>query len=213
MSKDAVQRSRHLGEVQRVDEQPGISDLPAPAAAHEAPELLLSGPSLPRRLLLEGAEGAKVALSVDHLFHGGGTEGADQLVLQVRDAHIETESFKIGASEVRAEAGALESALELTLLRRVAEARQPDVQSARAEQIEKSSDGLRASHRHDGNFLGGEVPATSRSQRFECALVADPFDEDDSTCRRGGRVTVVRSDLHRSTSLPKRASGQEPLKP
>jgi hypothetical protein len=91
MSKYPVQRARHAGEIQRVDEQGGRVDLPAAVGAEEAPELLLNGSSSPRRLLLEGAERFQFTPSVDHLFHGGGTEGADELVLQVYNAHVETE--------------------------------------------------------------------------------------------------------------------------
>jgi hypothetical protein len=69
VSEYAVERPRHLAEVERIDEQPRVSDLPAAAAAHEAPELLLSGPSLPRGLFLEGAERSKITMSVDDLFH------------------------------------------------------------------------------------------------------------------------------------------------
>ena len=60
--------------MQRVDEQARVSDLPASATTHEAPKLILSGPSLPRRLPLEGAERSKLTLGVEDLFHGGGTE-------------------------------------------------------------------------------------------------------------------------------------------
>ncbi len=127
VSKYAVQWRRHLGEIQRVDEQGRVSDLPAAVGADEAPELLLLGPSSPGRLLLEGAERSKLTPSVDEPFHRGGTEGADQLVLQVRDAHVETESLHSGASEVGAEAGPLETAPEGALLGGVTEARQPDV--------------------------------------------------------------------------------------
>ena len=67
-------------------------------------------------LLLEGAERSKVALRVDDLLHGGGAERADQLVLQVCDAHVEAEPFHLGASEVGAEAGPLEPAPEVALL-------------------------------------------------------------------------------------------------
>ncbi len=81
MSKYQVKRPRHLGEIKRLDEQTRVADLPSAAAAHEAPKLLFSGPSLPRSLLLEGAEGSKLFLSVNDLFHGGGTKSADQLVL------------------------------------------------------------------------------------------------------------------------------------
>ena len=117
--------------MQRVDEQARVSDLPASATTHEAPKLLLSGPSLPRRLLLEGAERSKLTLGVEDLFHGGDTERADQLILQVCDAHIETERFHIGASEVGAEAGPLDTVAELTFLCGVTETRQSDIKPLR----------------------------------------------------------------------------------
>ena len=68
MSKYQVKRPGHFGEIKRLDEQARVSDLPAAAAAHEAPELLLRGPSSPRSLLLEGAEGSELSLSVNDLF-------------------------------------------------------------------------------------------------------------------------------------------------
>jgi len=163
MSKYTVQRPGHLAEIQRIDEQARVSDLPAAAAAHEAPKLLLIGPFLPRRLLLERAEGSKVTLSVDDLFHGGGTESADQLVLQVCDAHVETESLQIGASEVGAEARPLETALEVALLCGVTEARQPDVKPSWAEQLQEASDGLCTPHWHNGNALSVKIPTTALS--------------------------------------------------
>ena len=42
---------------------------PLRVGAHEAPKVLLSGPSLLRRLLLEGTERFKLTLSVKDLFH------------------------------------------------------------------------------------------------------------------------------------------------
>jgi hypothetical protein len=69
MSKDPVKRPGHLGEVDRFDEQLGVSDLAATAAAHETPKLFLSSTSSPLGLLLERSEASKVALSVNHLFH------------------------------------------------------------------------------------------------------------------------------------------------
>jgi hypothetical protein len=181
MSKYQVKRSRHLAEIQRVDEQTRVSDLPAAAAAHEAPKLLFSGASLPRRLLLQGAERSKLTLSVHDLFHGGGTESADQLVLQVCDADVETESFHIGASEVGAEASPLETALEVALLSGVTETRQPDVKPLRAEPIQEPPDGLRTPNWHNGNALSVKIPTTALSKRFERALVTDPFNDHDRT--------------------------------
>src|SRR5438477_6539829 len=137
MSKHQVERPRHLGQIERLDEQTRIPDLATAAAAHEAPELLLGGPSLPRRLLLKGAEGSKVSLSFDDLFDGVGAESADQLVLQVGVAHVEAELFHVGPGEAGAETGPLETAPERHLLCSVAETRQPDVKPVRAEPIQE----------------------------------------------------------------------------
>jgi hypothetical protein len=117
--------------MQRVDEQARVSDLPASATTHEAPKLLLSAPSLPRRLPLEGAERSKLTLGLEDLFHRGGTERADQLILQVCDTHVETERFHIGASEVGAEAGPLETAPEVAFLSGVTQARQSEIKPLR----------------------------------------------------------------------------------
>ena len=155
---------------------------------------------MPRRLLLEGAEGAKVALSVDDLFHGSSAEGEDQLVLQVCDAHIEAESLHVGSSEVGAEAGPLEAALEVVLLSGVAETGKPDVEPARAEPVEEAADRLRTSHRHNRDALGVEISTAAPSQRFERDLVAGPFDEDDPTrcncCGLHIRILTVRIGDH-----------------
>lgn len=181
MSKYQVERPRHSGEIKRLDEQPRVSDLPAPAATHETPKLLLVGPPLPRRLLLEGAERSKLTLKVDDLFHGGSTESADQLVLEIYDAHVETQPFHIRASEVEAEASPLETVPEVALFCRVTETRQPDVKPLRAEPIQEPPYGLRTPNWHNGNALSVKIPTTALSERFERALVADPFNEHGCT--------------------------------
>ena len=181
MSKHQVERPGDSDEIERIDQQTRVSDLPAAAAAHEAPKLFLGGPSLPRRLLLECAERSKVTLSVDDLLHGGGTQSADQLVLQICDAHVETQPFHLDASEAGAEAGALETAPEVGLLSGVAESRQRDVEPLRAKPVQEPSDGLSAPDRHNGDTLSVKILATPRGQRFERALVTDPFDEHDGT--------------------------------
>ena len=145
--------------MQRVDEQARVSDLPASATTHEAPKLLLSAPSLPRRLLLEGAERSKLTLGLENLFHRGGTERADQLILQVCDTHVETERFHIGTTEVGAEAGPLEPAADVALLPGVTQPGQGEVQPAGAEQPQVAPDAPGTAHRHDGDALGGKVPA------------------------------------------------------
>ena len=200
MTKQTVERLRHLREIEGIDEQACVSDLPAAAAAHPAPKLILSGFSLPRGLLLQGAEGSKVSVSVSDLLHSGSTKSANQLVFQICDAHVETQPFHAGAGEVGAEAGSLETAPEVCFLSRVAEACQPDVEPVRAEVIQEPSDGLRASDRHDRNALGVEIPTAPHGKRFERALVTDPFDEHDRTrVDVGGRRRLV--DVHQLRSL------------
>ena len=184
MSKYQVERPRHLREIERLDEQARVADLPAAPAAHPAPQLLLDGPASPLGLLLESPERAKVSLRCGDLFDRGGTESANQLVLQICDAHVEAEPFHVRAGEVRAEACPLEAAPEVMLLCGVAQAGQSDVESVRAEEIQKAADGLRAPDRHDRDAFGVEIPAAAFSQRFERALVADPLDEDHGTWRR-----------------------------
>src|SRR5436190_9635147 len=112
----AVERARYLGEVDCLDQQACVSDLPAIGAAQEAPQLTLDGPSSPRRLLLKGVERAEVAVVVDDGLDGGGAESADQLVLQVRDADVEAQPLHPRAGEGAAEAGPLEAAPEHVLL-------------------------------------------------------------------------------------------------
>ena len=80
-----------------------------------------------------------------------------------------------------AEAGPLETAPEVALLCGVIETRQPDVEALRTEQIQEPFDGLRTPNRHDGNSLSVKIPTTALSERFERALVADPFNEHDRT--------------------------------
>ncbi len=190
MSKCQVERPGHLGKIERFDEQTRVSDLPAAAASHEAPKLLRGGPPLPCRLFLQGAERSKLTLTLNDQFHGGCAESADQLVLEVCDAHVETQPFHLDASEMGAEAGPLETAPEVALLRGVTETRQPDVSPRRSEQIQESSYRLRTPDRHNRDALSAKIPTTALSEGFECDLIAGSFNEHDRTQvdARGQRV-------------------------
>jgi hypothetical protein len=179
MSKDQVEGTRYSGEIERLDEQASVADLPSAAAAHEPAKLLLLFPSSPLGLLLESAEGSEISLSIDDSFHGVHTESADQLVLQICDAHVEPQPFHVRASEVGAEAGPFETAPELALLADVAETCQPQVEPLWAEPIQEPADGLRTPDRHDGDALGVEIATTACRERFERSLIADPFDQHD----------------------------------
>ncbi len=179
MSEDAVERVRHLVEIERIDEEARVAELPPVGAAHVAAELRLDWPASPRRLLLEGAEGSEVALSLEHGFDQDGPERADQLVLEVFDADVEAEPFDLRASEVRAEAGLFEAAPEHLLLAGVAQPGQPRVQALGAESSQEASDRLSSPDRHDDNALMLEVATTARSEGFDRDLVAQSLDEDD----------------------------------
>jgi uncharacterized membrane protein YeaQ/YmgE (transglycosylase-associated protein family) len=177
--QDTIQRPRHTGEIQRADEQGRSADLATAACAQEAPELFLGGPSPPLGLFLEGAERDQVALLFEDPFDGVITEAADQLVLEVRDAHVETEILHAVAGEIDAEARQFEAATEVTFFGGVAQTRELDVAPTRAENVEGAPDVRRATDRHNGDALGTEVSAATRGERLQRAPIAEPFDEHD----------------------------------
>jgi hypothetical protein len=195
----AVEWAGYPGEIESVDEQARVADLPAAAATHEAPKLILSGASLPCRLLLEGTERSEITLRLDHLLHGLRSQGADQLVLEVCDAHVEAESLHPDAGEVGAEARTLERTPKVTFLRRVAEAGEPNVGPLRAVRLEEVPDRLRTADRHDLDALVAEVATTPLGERFERCLVARPLDEHDRPSEAGlgpGRLGTLLASRH-----------------
>jgi hypothetical protein len=103
----------------------------------------------------------------------------DELVLQVCNAHVETEPFHLDASQLGAEAGALETTPEVAFLAGVTKAGEADVEPLGSVLTQEPPDCLRAANRHDGDALGFEIPATALSQRFDCVPVADSFDQHD----------------------------------
>jgi hypothetical protein len=181
MSQHVVERPRHLGEIQRLDEQPCVPNLSTAAAADEAPELLISWATSPRGLLLQCAKRSKVTLSLNDLFHGDGTQGADQLVLQVGRAYEEAQPLHVDASEPGAEAGPLETAPEVSLLPGVADTGQPDVQPARPEQVQELSDRLRAPDGHNRNPLSMKVATTALGQSLQRTSVAQSLNQHNGT--------------------------------
>ena len=65
MREHAVEWGRDLVQIQLLDQEPCVTDLPAAAAPHEPAELLLRWTSAPLGLLLQGAEGAEVTVRLD----------------------------------------------------------------------------------------------------------------------------------------------------
>jgi hypothetical protein len=200
MSKYTIERPRHARELQRVDQQPRVTDLPAAVGADEAPKLRLAAASLPGRLLLERAERPKLTLGLDDLFHHGRAKAADQLILQVGDAHVEPECLHVGPTEVGAQAGPLQRAPEVGLLTGVTQARQSDIQTPGTEQLQEASDVPGTAHWHHGNAGSGKIATTARSERLERDLVADPLNQHDRlwvdawgqrVCRRGRQRSIA----------------------
>ena len=115
------------------------------------------------------------------------------------DAHEEAERLHVCSSQIPAEAGAFQRALEVALLRRIAEARDPDVQTWATEPFESSSDGLRATDGDDGDALGLQVPSTAPRESLERKPVANAFDEDD-------RLGAIRRRLAHSAATRMRVA-------
>src|SRR5437773_6007983 len=159
----AVEGRRYPIEVQRLDEEARIAGLAPAAAAHEAAQLILDRSSSPLDLFLERSKRRQVSVRLDHFQYAVGSESSDQLGLQVRVAHVETQGFHRCAVEVRAEARPLEAALELACLAGVAEAHEVEA----AEPCEEHADRLRSAHRDHRDALVGQVAAAPLGERLQ----------------------------------------------
>jgi hypothetical protein len=200
----AVERARCTAEIERLHKRRCESNFPV---GEEAAELLLSRPCSMRGLLLVGAKRSQLPMRGEDLLHHTGTEATDQLVLQIRLAHIEAEPLHVGAAEVATEAGALESEPQRALLSRVAETGQPDIRATRTVQIQEPADCLRAPNRHDGNTLGRENPATSQSKRHQRDLVTDALNKHD--CARVHDPGSLTTERRLRPRLPESPSPRE----
>ena len=207
----ADERPWHVGQVQRSDQIGRVSGLPAAAAAHPAPELVLDRLAEPGRLLLESAECLQITVRLCNAFDGCGAVSADQLVLEVSLADEETQSLHVGTGEVRAHAGPLEPAPEVGLLLGVAETGEREVPATRAEAFEEAADRLCAAYRDDGDPFRFEIPTVTLGQGLDRALVADPFHEHGrpgielhaGKSARGGMGLTDEAEARRSSSAPR----------
>ena len=222
MSEDAVERPWHLTWIESLDEEARVPDLSPPAAAHEAPQLLLSRPASPCGLFLQRAEGAEVSLRLGHRFDGGDAERPDQLRLQIGDADVEAEPFHARAIEIGAETGPLQAAAELALLARVTEAGQ--LRSEARETLQDTSNRLRTADRHDRDPFRSEVAAAALGERFERDPVADTFDEHNglmrllfvcsgNTCRSAMAAAIARSRVAPGVEVDSAGTGAAPGDP
>src|SRR5947207_2212577 len=160
--RPAAGRAGDEGQVEGCREDVAIAALPAGAGAHETVQLLVAALAAVGGLPGEGQERAALALRLDQLLDPGGAEGADQLVLQVRDAD------EVGPDPVQA-------AAEIALLPLVAQAGQPDAEAARAEQGHEVPDVGRAAHRDHEDAFAAQVTAGPFGQSLYRSLVAHPL--------------------------------------
>jgi hypothetical protein len=177
MREDSVERSRHAVEIERIDEEAGVPDLAAPAAAHEPPKLLLDRTAAPFRHLLERSKPMEIVVGAENLFDARGADRTDQLLLEIRLAHVEPELLHIRTGEVRAEARALERPAKHRFLAGIAETREPQAVPAGAELLEEGADAVCASEANDLNVRGGEVDPAPLGQRLDCDLIAYSFND------------------------------------
>ena len=182
------ERARHPLQLERLHEEAGVADFSATAAAQEAAQLLLDRSPSPFDLLLERAERAQIPVLGGNILDPVGAEPPDKLVLEVANADVEAEPFHVVSREIRAEAGVLEAAPELTFLAGVAKAGEPDVKAARAVEVQVAPNRLGTADRHDGDALGLEVVSVPFSKGLERDPVADPLDQHDA----GERVPFAR---------------------
>jgi hypothetical protein len=181
--EQSVQRRWHPVEIERVDEEAPVSDLAAAARPQEASELLFVGPSSPRRLPLEGAERVELILGVEDAFHGANAERADQLVLEILDAHEEPEPLHVCPSEVGAQSRPLETESEAVFLVGVIETRHYAVSSTRSEPVQNGLYAARTPHWHDRYAFRREITAAPLGKRLDCSLITDSLDEHDGRDR------------------------------
>jgi hypothetical protein len=176
-----IERARYMIEIEGLDEPSSVVDLAAAARAHETSELLVCRAPMLRWLLLKDSKRTKVSVRLEDLPDHGGAETSNQLILQICVADEEPKRFHTVAIEVGAKTGPLQTAPEIVLLASVAQTRQSDAETKRAEQRNKLSNRPRPSHRHDGNAFSTEIATVPRGERFNGGLIAGSFDEYDGT--------------------------------
>ena len=177
MGEDAVEWSRDVVEVERLDEEPGVPDLAPSATTQEPVELLFGGAIAPRRHLLERPKPVEIVVGAKDLLDPRRTERTYQLRFQIGDAHEEAEPLHIRARELGAEPGALQCPSEDRLLAGIAKTREPRASPACTEVLEERPDAMCASEALDLNACGCKVDAPPLGKRFDCDLVTLPLDD------------------------------------
>ena len=119
-AEDRVERPWNALEVECLDHDARVTELAASAATHEPSQLLFGRAAAPRRHLLERPKAMQITVGLEELLDRRRAQRANQLVLEVRVAHIEPKLLQFAA-----EARAFERSAEHGLLPSVAETREP----------------------------------------------------------------------------------------
>lgn len=209
VAKHPIERSGYPAEIQRLHQQSAVSDLPAGASSHEAPELLIDSPTSPGRLRLKRAESAELSFGLEDLLYGVRSDGTDELGFEIRITNEEAKLLHTDAGQVRTESGTLEVAPSFDLFAGVTQSGQFHIEPARTQHTEEMTESCCAANRNNGHPLRIEIPADAPGQRFNSHLVAAAFHQyHRSRSRTGGsrfgQPGNVRSDItNRESSRPR----------
>src|SRR5207249_646665 len=122
---------------------------------------------------------------------------ADQLVLQVGNAHIEPECLQAGPRCAGPKPTAGQRAADVAFLADVAQAGELDVDPARPEHIQEVTNAGGTAHGYDMNAPIAEDLATRAGQSLQCGLVAPAFDEHRLRCRAdAGQIDTYPGNVH-----------------
>jgi hypothetical protein len=190
--EDAIERRGDAIEIERVDEQYRVPLLSIP---HEAVQLVLVRPVTVRRLLLEGAEGAQLALLVEDALHSCRPECTRQLVFEVARTGEEAGTLEL------ASVGGAECAQEVLFLAGVVEPGHLNIAVPRQEARQVSV----PSHRHDRDTFCIQVAATTPRERLDRGSIARAFDQYDRAqfhVAIRSAVAVTRTVLLRNLVTP-----------
>jgi hypothetical protein len=91
-----VEWLRHAVEVDRVDQQPRVTELAIRARAQEAPQLCFPGLPPPRGLPLHGAKRAEIAVRAEKLLGQRGAGRPDELFFQILLADMKAHPLQVG---------------------------------------------------------------------------------------------------------------------
>ena len=144
--------------------------------------------------------------------HGGGSDGANELVLEVAVADEEPSSLEFRACLKLPVPGPRQRLADVPLLGSVAQAREAQTVAVRAETGEEGRQGLSAADRHHDDAFPRQVSCLEACQSLHRDLIADSLDQDDGSrvpgalqCRCGRskrRVGTARVAGHGKIRAP-----------